>query len=108
MSDKNVVDVGKALHVKNKSGIKKGTIKAMHREMNTLCVDSVTGWSGTVLNPQMPQGHKLVILIQALGEVADAMRSETPKDLTTELVKLATLTAGWAESSKRGSQEWTT
>lgn len=104
----DIVDIAKEFKVKKQSGIKKRTIKAMHQRMNTAVINSANGWSDTTLNPKMPDGHKLVILIQALGEVADAMRSETPKDLTTELVQLATFTAGWAESSRKGSQQWTT
>lgn len=101
------IDVQKALKLKKKSGIKKGTIRAIHSQMNNTVLNSANGWSDTVLNPNMPDGQKLVILIQTLGLVADAMRTETATDLTDELVRLATVSAGWAESSKKGGQ-WTT
>lgn len=107
MSEKTV-DLSKALKLKKKSGIKKKTIRAIHAQMNETVMGSLNGWSDTVLNPKMPDGHKLVILIQALGQVADAMREETPTNLTDELVRLATVSAGWAESSRKGSQQWTT
>jgi hypothetical protein len=104
----DAVDIVKATGMKKRSGIKKPTIKAIHLQMNNTQLNSPNGWSDTVLNPNMPDGHKLVILIQTLGLVAAAMQAEAPENLTEELIRLAAVSAGWAESSRKGKTQWTT
>lgn len=103
----DAVDIVKATGMKKRSGIKKHTVKAIHLQMNNTVMNSLNGWSDTVLNPNMPDGHKLVILIETLGLVAAAMQSDNDSNLTEELIRLAAVSAGWAESSRKAGQ-WTT
>jgi hypothetical protein len=104
--DKGAVDVGKVMKAGKRSGIKKTTIRAIHERMNDLCLNAIGGWQDTPLNPHMPDGEKLVILIQAVGNVADAMRDDTPQSLQPELIKTATLVAAWAEANRKGGSAW--
>lgn len=99
-------DVNKAFQTDKRSGIKKPTIRALHAALNDLCLNSIGGWQDTPLNPHMPDGEKLVILIQAVGNVADAMRDDTPQSLHPELIKTATLVAAWAEADRKGGTPW--
>lgn len=104
----NTLDVAKVFKAKKRSGIKKATIGAMHAALNDLCLNSIDGWQGTPLNPRMPDGEKLVILMKAVGNIADAMRDDTPQSLQPELIKTATLVAAWAEADRRGGTKWAT
>jgi NTP pyrophosphatase (non-canonical NTP hydrolase) len=129
-----IVDLRKAYNVKKKSGIKKKVVRDMHEEMNRASVKH--GWAMTPLNAQMPDGQKLVILAEEVGEVAEAMNDADPEMairmrrmakslgkvaramtydngdqemLYRELIQVATMAGAWAQSLKaRKTQDWVT
>lgn len=83
-----------------RSGIRKPVIKALHREMNRESFEGLTGWSGTALNPQMPDGHKFVLLMRAAGDVAEAL-SAPDKDSTAlyrHCLHTGAVALAWAQS----------
>ena len=83
-----------------RSGIRKPVIKALHREMNRESFEGLTGWSGTALNPQMPDGHKFVLLMRAAGDVAESLAAPD-KDSTAlyhHCLHTGAVALAWAQS----------
>lgn len=86
--------MAKRLHAKR-------VIQAVHLEMNQAVARHM--WAMTPLNPQMPDGQKLVVLVEEVGEAADA-----PED-AGELIQVATMAAAWAQSCRATrTQDWAT
>lgn len=111
MSDEAYVDLGELFQVKKKSGIKKKVIAAIHKEMNNAVLKH-GGWHMTPLNPQMPDGEKLIILVEEVGETARAITYDNgdADKLYDELIQVATMAAAWAQSTRRkgkAGRQWT-
>jgi hypothetical protein len=122
------------MKVKKKSGIKKKVLNDMHEEMNTAVVRHM--WAMTPLNPQMPDGQKLVVLTEEIGEVAEAIDEKNPElaarmvelaaalgrvaramtydngdpaHLYRELIQVMTMSGAWAQSMRAGRpKDWVT
>lgn len=52
----------------------------------------------TPINPLLPWGQKLAILVEEVGEVATAASREAPTELVGELLQVAAMAAAWVES----------
>ena len=95
-----VVDLGKAAG--KRSGIKKPVIQDVHREMTRQTVEGIQGWSGTPLNPQMPDGHKFVLLERQAGDVAASLADDSAdsEHLYRECIKSGVVALAWAQALK--------
>jgi len=90
-----------------RSGIKKGTIRDVHQDMNNLCMGA--GYYETPLNASMPIGQKYVMLETASGHVGESLSAPHNESRTyAELIRTATLALAWAQSLKKGNKPWTT
>jgi len=79
----------------------KKVYRAIHTEMNQAVVKHT--WAMTPLNPQMPGGQKLVVLVEEFGEAA-----EDPGD-AAEYIQIATMAGAWAASLRaQKPQDWVT
>jgi hypothetical protein len=117
-ADEQAEEKGPALDVSKmagkRSGIKKPVIADLHREMTRQCVEGIQGWSGTPLNPQMPDGHKFVLLERQAGNVAESLASDSAdsEHLYRECIRSAVVALAWAESLKKQSKgrptQWAT
>jgi hypothetical protein len=84
-----------------RSAGQKKPYRAIHLEMNQAVFKHT--WSMTPLNPQMPDGQKLVVLVEEVGEAAD-----DPDD-AHELIQIATMAGAWAASLRATkTQDWVT
>lgn len=89
-----------------RSGIKKGTIRDVHQDMNNLCMGS--GVYETPLNALMPLGQKFILLETASGRVGKSLSAPHNESRTyAELIRTATLALAWAQGMKKGQQPWT-
>ncbi len=52
----------------------------------------------TPINPDLPWGMKLAILVEEVGEAATAASREEPTELVGELLQVAAMAAAWVES----------
>ena len=123
-------EVAKVFGMKKKSGIKKKVIRDIHLEMNKATAKH--GWYRTPLNPQMPDGQKLVVLAEEIGEVAGGNPPDLERvqeltralglvaramtydngdrdSLYAELIQVATMAASWAQSLRaKQPKDWVT
>lgn len=85
-----------------RSGIRKPIIADVHREMTRQCVEGIQGWGGTPLNPQMPDGHKFVLLERQAGNVAESLASDSAdsEHLYRECIRSAVVALAWAQALK--------
>lgn len=75
--------------------------RAIHTEMNAATFKHT--WAMTPLNPQMPDGQKLVVLAEEVGEAAEAT------DSVAEHIQIATMAGAWAQSLRaKRPQDWVT
>ena len=80
---------------------KRKPYRAIHVEMNQATLKHT--WSMTPLNPQMPDGQKLVVLVEEIGEAAD---DQSDAD---EYIQIATMAGAWAQSLRaKQAQDWVT
>lgn len=56
------------------------------------------GPGNTVQNPDMPNWRKLAILVEEVGEVAEAMQDDKGKGLARELLQVAAVALMWYDS----------
>ena len=91
-----------AAPARKRSGIKKPVIADVHQEMTRQCVEGVQGWSGTPLNPQMPDGHKFVLLERQAGDVAASLADDSAdsEHLYRECIKSGVVALAWAQALK--------
>ena len=84
------------------SGIRKPVIADLHQEMTRQCVEGVQGWSGTPLNPQMPDGHKFVLLERQAGNVAASLADDgaDSEHLYRECIRSGVVALAWAQALK--------
>ena len=134
MKKDKTVNMQKGLKVKKRSGIKKRVVGDMHEEMNQAVTRHM--WAMTPLNPQMPDGQKLVVLTEEIGEVAESIDENNPElaarmvalaeslgkvaramtydngdpeQLYRELIQVMTMSAAWAQSLRAGkAKDWVT
>jgi len=79
----------------------KKPFRAVHLEMNQAVFKHT--WALTPLNPQMPDGQKLVILVEEIGEAADDHND------AAEFIQIATMAGAWAASLRADkAQDWVT
>jgi hypothetical protein len=89
-----------AVHRARKLG-SRGVYRAIHTEMNNATLKHT--WAQTPLNPQMPDGQKLVVLVEEVGEAAEADAS------IEEYIQIATMAGAWAASLRAANpQDWVT
>jgi hypothetical protein len=75
--------------------------RAIHTEMNNATLKHT--WANTPLNPQMPDGQKLVVLVEEVGEAAENRSS------IEEFIQIATMAGAWAASLRaENPQDWVT
>ena len=84
------------------SGIRKPVIADVHAEMTRQCVEGIQGWSGTPLNPQMPDGHKFVLLERQAGNVAASLADDSAdsEHLYRECIRSGVVALAWAQALK--------
>lgn len=56
------------------------------------------GPGNTVQNPVLPDVRKLAILVEEVGEVAEAMQGDKQKHVATELLQVAAVALMWYDS----------
>lgn len=75
--------------------------RAIHTEMNNATMKHT--WAQTPLNPQMPDGQKLVVLVEEVGEAAEDVTD------AEEFIQIATMAGAWAASLHADRpQDWVT
>lgn len=92
--------------LKKQSGLPKEVILDIHREALRQCVEGIQGWSGTPLNPQMPDGHKFVLMERQAGNVAESLATDSAdsEHLYRECIRSAVVAATWAASLRAGDK----
>lgn len=79
--------------------IYRAIVAERHRQIEKWGNDfSISNISGTCANPNMPNGIRLAVLVEEVGEVAMAMNDSEPvESLRKELIQVAAVCVAWLQ-----------